>query len=366
MMALGKLAVLVVDDDASDRMQMRRALDASGLELQVVDVDSPAQAATLPHPPDLVFMDYMMPGTDGIQAIQTLGALWPGTAQVLVSGRGDADIVSNAFRSGVADYVPKSSISPRVLRRIVENAVSLARMRAQMEEQQGELRAFANVLAHDLKAPLRSATFLCDELEEALDRDDPADAREVSDDLQRLVGRMDALIQSLEAHIDLDAAARPFARVPTGELAAVAVDDLARSIAETGASIDIAPDMPALLCDPPQIAQLFQNLVANAIKYRGAAPPKIAISGWAEPDGAVHLVVADNGQGIAPAQFDRIFEPFTRAHGRSDVPGSGLGLATCRKIARRHNGRIWCESQPGEGAAFHLSLRPDAESAADP
>jgi signal transduction histidine kinase len=107
--------------------------------------------------------------------------------------------------------------------------------------------------------------------------------------------------------------------------------------------------------DAAQLTQLFQNLVANAIKFRGVQPPEIHIH--AEPeDGFWRFAVQDNGIGIAPDYFERIFEMFQRLHSRSTYPGTGIGLAICKKIVERHGGRIWVESAPQQGTTFLFTL----------
>jgi chemotaxis family two-component system sensor kinase Cph1 len=112
--------------------------------------------------------------------------------------------------------------------------------------------------------------------------------------------------------------------------------------------------LPSVCCDDTQIAQVFQNLVGNAIKYRTEAPPRIHI--WAEAGEQEWVIsVRDNGMGIDPQYHERIFGIFKRLHGR-ELPGTGMGLAICKRIIERHNGRIWVESQAGEGSTFRFSL----------
>jgi light-regulated signal transduction histidine kinase (bacteriophytochrome) len=126
-------------------------------------------------------------------------------------------------------------------------------------------------------------------------------------------------------------------------------------IAEAGAIVTHDP-MPVVTCDPTQIGQVFQNLITNAVKFRGDEPPRVHVSAR-ESDGEWTFSVADNGIGIEAEYFDRIFVIFQRLQGRAEYPGSGVGLAICKRIIERHGGRAWVESQPGTGSTFYFTLR---------
>ena len=113
--------------------------------------------------------------------------------------------------------------------------------------------------------------------------------------------------------------------------------------------------LPTVFADGAQLVQLFQNLVGNAIKYHGADPPRVHVS--AKNGGEEWTFsVRDNGLGIDPRYFDKIFVMFQRLHGREEFSGTGIGLTVCKKIAERHGGRIWVESEPGKGSTFYFAL----------
>jgi light-regulated signal transduction histidine kinase (bacteriophytochrome) len=173
--------------------------------------------------------------------------------------------------------------------------------------------------------------------------------------------RMQRLIRDLLAYSRAGSSARPLLPTDSGRALQEALANLRLAIAESGAEVTQG-SMPTVAADLPQLTQVFQNLIANAIKFcRGTAPcvhVEAALSGaqWI-------LSVRDNGIGIEPEYHERIFQMFQRLHSREDFPGSGIGLAICRKIVERHGGRIWFESQLGEGSTFSFSIAAAAPRA---
>lgn len=136
------------------------------------------------------------------------------------------------------------------------------------------------------------------------------------------------------------------------------LDDLKLAIGKSGATVTRDP-MPRVMVDPVQLRQLFQNLIENALRFSGDAQPVVHLSGRREGD-RCHFTVRDEGVGIEPEYLDRIFVIFQRLEG-PESPGTGIGLALCKKVVERHGGEIWVESERGEGSTFHFTLPPAAE-----
>jgi light-regulated signal transduction histidine kinase (bacteriophytochrome) len=181
-----------------------------------------------------------------------------------------------------------------------------------------------------------------------------ADAREFIGFAVDGAHRMQDLINDLLSYSRIGTRSKPFQPVDCNRLAATVQATLRLSIEETRAAITVDP-LPTVSGDPSQLAQLLQNLLANAIKFRGTAPPSIRL--YAETDGdAWRFTISDNGIGIESDYFVRIFAMFQRLHSRSAYPGTGIGLAICKKIVERHGGRIWVDSTPGAGSSFHFTL----------
>jgi len=169
------------------------------------------------------------------------------------------------------------------------------------------------------------------------------------------------LIEDLLAFSRVSTKGRPFTRVDLGEVARQVVTDLEVTIDEAGATVALG-DLPTIDADGTQMRQLLQNLIANAIKFRrDGVAPAVRVTAVVR-SGTAEIGVADNGIGFDDKYASRIFRAFERLHARSDYPGTGIGLALCRKIVERHHGSIAASGTPGEGAVFTFSLPVDQES----
>ncbi|MFP2960685.1 PAS domain-containing protein [Myxococcus sp. 1LA] len=217
-----------------------------------------------------------------------------------------------------------------------------------------ELQQFAYVASHDLQEPLRMVASYTQLLGRRYKGKLDADADEFIHYAVDGVNRMQRLIQDLLTYSRVGTRGRDMRACDAGRALDRAAANLRVAIQETHASVEHGP-LPAVLADETQLTQLFQNLVGNALKFHGASPPRVRVS--AEPlEEEVRFTVRDWGIGIAPEYFERIFVIFQRLHGKEEYPGTGIGLAICKKIVERHGGRIGVESQPGEGTAFWFTL----------
>lgn len=357
--------VLVIDDDEGDRFHIQRCIRQSGVDcivLEAEDID-PALAEHGDKTVDVVLLDYNLPGGTGLTGIPLIHERWQGSAVVLTTGEGSDVIVAEAFRTGVRDYISKLDISARSIRRVIENAVEARRLEMRIAAQQQELKMFAHVLAHDVRAPLRAIRQLGEFAVESLSEGDTAATLSELEDIRSSAERLDNLVESLERHLKVRGASQ-FAMEDAADLARDAAANLRVEIQDRGAEV-IIETLPEVMADRRQIIQLFQNLIANGLKFSRADLPRVTITA-PKIGGDMHTIcVADNGIGIAPEHAERIFEPFQRLHTQEDFAGSGLGLATCRKIVSRHGGQIWCALDDRPGTRFHFSLpRADAKSQA--
>ncbi|HNT87121.1 MAG TPA: PAS domain S-box protein, partial [Candidatus Hydrogenedentes bacterium] len=230
--------------------------------------------------------------------------------------------------------------------------------RKQMEEalarSNEDLERFAYIASHDLQEPLRAVSGTLDLLRRR--HGDTLD-EEGNRFLARALGaaeRMRTLINDLLAYSRVTAQGEPPEEVDSAALVDQLFEDLKSTIEEHGAVVT-RDEMPRVLADPPQLRRVFQNLLSNAIKFHGEEPPKIHIT--ADFAGEFwEFSVSDNGVGIDPEYFDRIFVVFQRLHGHSEYPGTGIGLAICKRIVERHGGMICVESEPGKGSIFRFTI----------
>ncbi len=221
-----------------------------------------------------------------------------------------------------------------------------------------EMRQFAYVAAHDLQEPLRMVASYVDLLAKTQrDRLDD-EGREFAGFALEGTRQMQALISDLLQYCKLGGEPLRLARFASRDAVADAEQVLAAAIAQSGAVVTVGP-LPELTASRSQLSRLFQNIIGNAIKYRGRATPQIRISAAPGGPGEWIFAVADNGIGIDARHLERIFGMFQRLNPSPDIPGTGIGLAIARKIAERHGGRIWAESVPRAGSTFFIAL-PEA------
>jgi signal transduction histidine kinase len=249
-------------------------------------------------------------------------------------------VVAMRLAAGVAER-------RRAYETLRQQAADLARSNAELEQ-------FAHVASHDLQEPLRTVTnfvqLLAGRYRGRLDPDADDFIRFTVDGTTRMARLIDDLLEFSRA----GRADQPMQPTNCREILAKALSNLDVAIKESGAVVR-HDGLPTVQGDPTQLTQLFQNLIGNAVKFRGADTPEVRLS--AERRGGEWLFsVCDNGIGIAPEYAERIFVIFQRLHGRDVYPGTGIGLAICKRIVSRHGGRIWVESQLGRGSTFCFTL----------
>jgi len=239
--------------------------------------------------------------------------------------------------------------------KVTRDATERRKLEQQLEQSNEELQKFAYTVSHDLQEPLRTIRSYAELLSRRYSGKLDPDADEFIHFLMDAAGRMTQLLKDLLAYSQAGRSDRTTAEpTSTPNILQWALMNIDRQAKDAGAKITYG-SLPVVEADQMQLLQVFQNLLGNAIKYRSAEAPVIHVSAVREGD-FYEFSVQDNGIGVAPEHHERIFGVFKRLHGK-EIPGTGIGLAICRKIIESHGGRLWIESELGKGATLKFTLR---------
>jgi len=354
------LRVLLVEDNSADGELMLHALQKGGFESESDVVQTAAEFADKVHRNkyEIILADYRLPGWNGMETVTILRQEGLDIPVVLVSGAlGELKAVE-CIKQGAADYVLKDHLArlPQSVRRAIEEKELRDENRRTHEEltrSNRDLEQFAYVASHDLQEPLRMvATYtqlLAERYKGQLDENADRYIHYAVDGALR----MQTLVKDLLTFSRVGRRQEAPQNTDCNLVVRSVMANLQSVIRENDARISYR-DLPVLLADHTELVQLFQNLIANAIKFRRSERPEVRITAEKKKKEWL-LSVADNGIGIAPQHADDVFVIFKRLHTREEYPGSGIGLAICKKIVEQNQGRIWVESQPGQGSTFRFT-----------
>jgi signal transduction histidine kinase len=360
------MKILIAEDDRATQRRLVRDLTAWGYEATAASNGREAWDLFKVGDFPLVISDWMMPEMDGLELVRRIrGKYSSGHFVILLTAQGETNKLVEGMEAGADDFVSKpfERDELRVRLRAGQRIVELER---RLASSNAELTAFTSVASHDLREPLRTITSFLGLLERGYRGKLDKTADEYIDFIMDAADRMRTLIDDLLTFARLDTGERkPF---ETFEMQGVIKDQielLRVAIDESGAKIDIEGGLPAVHGDRGEVSQVVQNLISNAIKYRGDAPPEIRISA-PEPEDPLtwEFSITDNGIGIPQQHLTDVFEPFRRLHGAgSPYKGSGVGLAICQRVVERHGGAMWVESEVGDGSTFHFTIAKPGEVA---
>lgn len=374
-----KGTVLIVDDIPSSLRLLSQMLRAHGYEVINALSGEIALSQVNVAIPDVILLDIMMPEMSGYEVCHQLKSN-PKTAEIpiiFLTAVTDLPEKIEAFKLGGDDYVTKPFYIQEVLLRI-EHQITLKRqqkqlnyLNQQLSQSNEELAQFAAVVSHELQSPLQTMIGLLGLLLANSERLDHKTQKYLNY-IANASERIHHLISDLLTYSRLDIEPE-LELVDCQKILTKVLHNLKRAIAETGAVISIGcqPELsktqphiwPKVMGNPVQVEQVFQNLIENAIKFaRQDIPPQIQITCQPDANGELIFAIHDNGIGIAATNFERIFQVFQRLETVKNYPGTGLGLAICKKIIKRHGGKIWVESKLGCGSTFYFTLPPASNS----
>lgn len=383
-----KAKILMVDDEPANLLALQAVLEDMGHELVMAHSGREALRHLMAEDFSMILMDVQMPTMDGFETATLIrkrerSRLTPIVFLTAV-GRSENDMF-RGYQVGAADYLVKPFI-PEILRfkvavftdlqakgrELLKANQDLVALNASLEErvrlrtveleEQGrrlarsneDLDQFASVASHDLQEPLRSMTNYLYLLDRQLEQNIPPKARAHMDSAVDAAKRMRQMIRGLLEFSRLEDSCADLEPVDSAGLVKEVLASFDGVIAEKAAKLSVG-SLPAVAGNPALLRQLFQNLVENALKFSDGKAPDVMLGGELRKDEALFWV-KDQGIGIAPKDFEKIFKLFKRLHSREEYPGSGLGLALCKKIVERHGGRLWLESEPGKGSTFYFTL----------
>lgn len=235
----------------------------------------------------------------------------------------------------------------------------LAQKTEELARSNAELQQFAYVASHDLQEPLRMVASYTQLLGKRYKGKLDEDADEFIDYAVDGANRMQGLIRDLLEYSRVGSETKSFEKTDCERVLQHVMSNLSASIHDHHAEIT-HDTLPTLQANPTLLTQVFQNLIGNALKFQGGSTPKIHVGAKALPDGW-EFSIKDNGIGIPHEQLDRIFAIFQRLHSREDYPGTGIGLAICKRIVEKHGGKIWVESEPNHGSTFYFTIKGPLE-----
>ena len=356
--------VLLIEDNPADADLILRELTREGFVVasNVIETPEHLRRQLQDTPPDFILSDFNLKNWGGLDALEIVKSTKLDIPFIVVSGSLGEIAAVECIKRGATDYILKDSLARLPI--AVHRALAEKELRSQkhtveteLERSNHDLEQFASIASHDLQEPLRMMAIYAELLGERCGN--------VGGDIDKYLhyvidgaARMKAMIKDLLHFSRVGNDGTEVRATASEPLVEAALLNLAAAIQESGAQI-IHDGLPKVMANSSQLQQVFQNLIGNAIKFRGTRSPLIKVS--AEKRNAEWVfAISDNGIGIAAEHVDTVFAIFQRLHTKTEYTGNGIGLAICKKIIERLGGRIWIESRPQEGTTFKFTLRDAA------
>lgn len=350
--------VLLIEDNPGDAELIRLAL-ATGSDpawdVRHVERLSEGLRALAAETFYTVLLDMGLPDSTGLDGVRAIAGQFPKVPIVVLTGHNELPLSVRAIEAGAQDYLVKGQAGPEAIVRSIVYATRRKALEVELREVNESLDAFNAIVSHDLRAPLNHVRTFVDLIEEETADALSPTATDYMKRVQGAVRRMQELIDDLlefsrSAHAPLNLQPVDLVGVARSVIAEFHEREPARPYEL------VVPDQLRCRGDPGHLTIALQNLLNNAWKYSSRKPTVRIEVGSRETSRGLAFYVRDEGTGFDPGQVGRLFQPFSRLHSKAEFPGTGIGLATVRRIVERHGGTIWAEAKPGVGATFIFTL----------
>ncbi len=365
--------LLNVDDHESARYARSRILSSAGFSVHDASNGEETLALAEKHHPDLILLDVHLPDVNGIEVCRRLKQSQRDSPVMILQISASALSAAHAKEAldAGADAYLMEPVDPDVLvatvkallrlhqaeRSLIHANRQLEIVNKELQRSNQDLQHFAFAASHDLQEPLRTISTFVGLIEQELKDSITEQQKGYFERVFSGADRMRVLIRDLLAYSQVGREDRPKSIVELKAAVSDAISNLREQVEEAGGKIEIPDDLPSVWGDSTHLVSVFHNVISNSLKYRRPnVAPVVQIQ--AEQSSPVEWIirVKDNGIGISTEYYQQIFEPFKRLHG-SEIPGTGIGLAMCRRIIEAQGGHIWVESVLGEGTTLCLTLR---------
>ncbi len=359
------MRILLIEDNQGDavlietrlrRIKPEEWVTGEAIELKWIKSLEEAEDTLAKESFDIVFLDLGLGKTKGLETLDKFFEINDQLPVIVLTGNIDTKLRLEAIKKGAQDYLVKDELNESMLFQTLFYAIERSRLQQKVLASNRELENFAYVASHDLREPLRKVINFGTRLKEKYRSQLDERGQEYIDIMHGASLRMRNLLDALLEYSRTGTREMKFETVDLQQIMTEIIFDLDERIKETHARIEIINDLPKLKAEPGLLRDLFQNLITNALKFKKEdQPPSINIK--SERDGSNwEILISDNGIGFDPELKEKIFGQFMKVHGKDEYEGHGMGLATCDKIAQRHDGSIVAESRPGEGSSFKVIL----------
>lgn len=347
-------SILIVDDEPNILELIHSMLDDEGYKLLTASSVQKCKEIVETSKVDIIISDIKMPQQDGLQLLSWIKENYSHILVILVTGHGNTDLAIEALRNNCHDFLEKPFDTDDILNSL-EKAVQYIQAEEAMDQENQDIENFAYLAAHDLLEPSQSIKIYIELLIKSNERLLTDKGKHYLARISQCASRMTDLTNSLLDLANISTGELEFDEIDLSEALNQAQDNLELKINESNAAIHCDKPLGTCKGNLALITSVFQNLISNAIKYCDKENSEIWIESSME-NNKLKVTIKDNGIGITEDNLHKIFEPFYQINSKHKYGGTGLGLANCHRIIKKHQGKIWAKSVVGQGSTFYVEL----------